>query len=471
MILTVLIVYVLAMLAIGFWANRYNKDMTDFLLAGRRLGLVLATATLTATYFGGGYVLGLGEYAYVHGWIAIWQAIGGGVGFILVGFMAYRMRELAFFTVPDYLSYRYGGNEVRVLSALLSLVALVGILGAQVLACRSALGIVGVGNSLGLVLSPLIFVAYTAVGGLWAVTLTDFVQVLVASIGVFAAAIFVLNYLGGYGAMVGKVTAQGLAGPHFFELFGGDVPLAMWLMIPMAMYTLIGQDVYQRIFAAKDAKTSRASCVLSGILITVICLFPVLIGLSARALFPDLTQSGEAVPRVITTMFHPIFAGLVLAAVLAAIMSTADSILSAGVSHIIKDFYIETLHRSSSGEQDQKKLLSLSRLWTVILGIGSIAFATAVPRIVDILTYSYFLYTGGVFVPVVGGILWKNATREGAIAGIVVGALTAVIGIVAHLQMWGIPMEIYTSVFSAVAFVIVSLATQKQKVSARMEGA
>ena len=232
--LTVLIIYMIIILGIGIWAGRYNKNMTDFLLAGRRLGLLLATFTLVATYFGGGYFLGLSSYAYEHGWVALWQAIGGGVGLILVGFIAFKMRELQFYTVPDYLHYRYGGKTIRVLSAGLSLIALVGILGAQVLATRAVLAMVGVQSDLGLVLAALLFVIYTVIGGLWAVTLTDFVQVSIAAIGAIIAAAVALSKTGGFQNLVSSVTAQGV-GDGFFTLSGGDFSLVMWLALPMMM--------------------------------------------------------------------------------------------------------------------------------------------------------------------------------------------------------------------------------------------
>ncbi|AFV12227.1 sodium:solute symporter [Thermacetogenium phaeum DSM 12270] len=458
MLLTVLIVYVIFVLAIGIWAGRYNKSMTDFLLAGRRLGLLLATFTLTATYFGGGYFLGLSSYAYDHGWVALWQAIGGGLGFILVAFVAFKMRDLAFYTVPDYLEHRYGGKTIRVLSALLSLIALVGILGAQVLATRAVLAMVGVESNIGLILAALIFVGYTVVGGLWAVTLTDFVQVSIAALGAVIAAVVAVSRAGGYQSLVATVTAQGV-GEGFFTWSGGDISLVMWLTLPMMMYTLIGQDVYQRLFATKDGKTARTAGILSGLAIVVICIFTVLIGLAAKAIFPDLADSSQAATTVISSFFHPVMAGIILAAVMAAIMSTADSILTAGTSHIIRDFYMEVFGVKEEG--NEKRLLALSRLWTLILGVGSIFFALAIPSIIDILNYSYFLYTGGVFVPVVGGILWKRATRQGAVAGLLVGAAMAVIGLITKLNVWGIPVEIYSGIVSAVVFIIVSLATRQ----------
>jgi SSS family solute:Na+ symporter len=128
MILTIIIIYLSIILAVGFWANKYNKGMTDFILAGRRLGLGLATFTIAATYFGGGYVLGLAEAAYQNGIVAWWFGIGGGVGLILTGFLAGKVRAMNIYTIPDFLERRYGGRLFRPLIAVITVITFTGIL-------------------------------------------------------------------------------------------------------------------------------------------------------------------------------------------------------------------------------------------------------------------------------------------------------------------------------------------------------
>jgi SSS family solute:Na+ symporter len=146
LILTIIIVYLVILLAVGFWANRYNKDMTDFILAGRRLGLGLGTFTIAATYFGGGYVLGLGEAAYQNGLVVWWFGIGGGLGLILTGFLAGKVRAMNIYTIPDFLERRYGGRLFRPLIAIITIITYTGILASQILATKAALSIVGLGT-------------------------------------------------------------------------------------------------------------------------------------------------------------------------------------------------------------------------------------------------------------------------------------------------------------------------------------
>ena len=134
MLVSIVSVYLIAMLALGVWCSRTRiAGATDFLLAGRRLGVVMGAGALAATHFGGGAVLGGAEYAYTYGASGAWYGISTGVGLLVLGlFTASRFRALALFTVPDYLAGRYGGRVIRIIAALLALAALVGILAAQV---------------------------------------------------------------------------------------------------------------------------------------------------------------------------------------------------------------------------------------------------------------------------------------------------------------------------------------------------
>lgn len=455
--LTVLIVYFVLMLGVGFWANKYNKNMTDFLLAGRRLGLGLASFTLAATYFGGGFVIGIGEMAYDKGLVAWWNGLAGGIGLILVGLMAKKMRDLALYTVPDYLSNRYGSSVIRAITSILSMVALVGILAGQVSAARNVFAILGVNPTVGAIIAAVIFVVYTAIGGLWAATITDFLQISIAAVGCIVASVAIILSTGGWGATQALInTTQ--PPETYFSIAGGDgFAFILWLTLPLILYTFIGQDVYQRIFACKDGKTARNSCIVAGVMICAITLFPALMGMSARGMFPDLPSAGQAVPVLISSALPPILAGIVLAAIMAAIMSTASSILTAATSHVINDVYVELIHKGV--EQEDAKLLKLSRIWTLVIGVLAILFSTLVPQIVTLLLMSYTLYTSGVFIPVVGGFIWKGATRQGAMAALIVGTIIAVASI-AGVSFFGIPTEIFSGLVCLAVFVVTSLCTR-----------
>lgn len=458
MILLIIVLYMVAMLLIGWWASKYYiKGMTDFLLAGRRLGVLLGAFTLAATHFGGGAVMGGGEYGFKYGISGAWYGVSCGIGLLFLILTAGKFRALALYTVPDYLEQRYGGKAIRVLGALLSLIALIGILAAQVLAARNALSIIGLKGNTGAIIATLVFIIYTTTGGLWAVTLTDFFQLALAAIGVIIGTLVVLAKTGGFAGLTSALTSKGVD-PSFFSFWGMGTASIMWLLLPTVMYTLIGQDFYQRLFATRDPKTAKGAALLGGIILVIISFFPTIIGMGAKALSnEDLGRM--SVPWVLQNLMHPVLGGIVLSAILAAIMSTADSLLTAATSHIVKDLWIETFKADEIREEG--KLLNLSRVFTFIVGVLSLIIALIVPGIIDALIYSYTMYTAGVFIPVIGGILWKGATKAGAIVSLLGGAGVALYGILTGTELFGAPAEIYSALISLILFILVSMVTKK----------
>ncbi|ACL68820.1 sodium:solute symporter family protein [Halothermothrix orenii] len=459
MVLTTVIVYMLLLLAIGYWANRKIKGLTDYLLAGRRLGLWLTAGALAATHFGGGMVVGGGEYGFIHGFSGAWYGISCGIGLLFLSFLtAGKFRDLSLYTVPDYLAHRYGGKTVRVLGAILSVVAIIGIIAAQVLAAKSALAILGIKGNAGAIIATLIFIIYTVLGGLWAATITDFIQVIIAGVGTVIAASMVLSNTGGLSGLKESLSTVS-PGVDYFNLFGFGWTTILWILLPTVMYTLIGQDFYQRLFASKDGITARKASFIGGIFLIIISFFPVITGMGARMYFPEMTDASMALPRLVQELFPLGLGAVFLAALLAAIMSTADSLLTAGTSHLIKDFWFEVFNRGQ--DRDKGQILTISRVTTGVLGLLALIIALLVPTVIDALIYSYTMYTAGVFIPLIGGVLWRGATRKGAISAIFAGSLVAITGILTGFEAWGIPVEVYSAVISLVFFVVISLADKK----------
>ena len=157
----------------------------------------------------------------------------------------------------------------------------------------------------------------------------------------------------------------------------------------------------------------------------------------------------------------PAFAGVTLAAIIAAVVSTADSILTAATSHVVNDFYVRYICKDDSQDPKvQKKLLRISRFATLIIGILSVIIALAIPSVLTILNSSYTLFTAGVFAPVVCGLLWKKATKAGAYAGLISGLVFVALGW-SGFSFFGIPSDIASSLLSVVVLIIVSLVTYK----------
>ncbi len=459
MIVTIVTIYLAAMLAVGVWCSRTRvTGVTDFLLAGRRLGVVMGAGTLAATHFGGGAVLGGAEYGYTHGLSGAWYGISTGIGLLALGFLTARaFRKLALFTVPDYLERRYGGKAIRLVGAVLSLAALVGILAAQVNAAGRAFEILGIGGPLAPVLAVVVFVTYTALGGLWAATISDMVQLAIGAAGVAIAAAVVWVRASAGGGLTALLEANGVSS-SYFSAFGDGPSFVLWLLIPTVMYTLIGQDFYQRLFATRDATTARRAALIGGTFLILVSVLPALVGMGARALAGVPMEPGGALPWVLRELMHPALGGVILAAILAAIMSTADSLLTSATSHVVNDIWIETLGRSG----DESRLLALSRWITVAVGALALVLGLILPGIVTTLIYSYTMYTAGVLVPVIGGVIWKRGTRAGALSAAVAGSAVALFGLTTDLDLAGFPTEVYSALVSALVFVVVSLSTARR---------
>lgn len=464
--ITVLLAYFAVIFLVGVYAVRFIDDTTDFLLAGRRLGLMLATATLCATHFGGGFVMGSGEWGFEHGVSGIAYAAGVGLSLVVLGLVAARrMRRLAMFTVPDYLALRYRSDTVRVLGALLSLVAIIGIIGAQVWAAQAALSILGLDPTRAAIAATALFIAYTALSGLWGVTLTDAVQLAIVFIGVPLAAIMALGEIGGLdGIRAGIESLEPVeSADRFFSPLGAGLGLVLAAIVPTMMYTLIGQDFYQRLFAARDESIARRSAILAGLLLVVFAVFPVLTGMAARGLFGSDIDAAQAIPMLISDTLPDLAAAIVIAAIIGAIMSTADSLLMAGTSHVTNDLYLRLFRPDL--EIDSRRLLVLSRIVTIVIGALSLWMALAFEAIIGLLLMSYTLYAAGVFIPVVLGLYWRRGNAAGAIAAIVGGSTVGIAGELTWIEfsrlplIGGFPVIVTGALVSLLLHVLVSLLT------------
>lgn len=460
--LAIIVLYLAAIFGVGIYCNKFNNNVDDYLVAGRRLGVGLATGTLVATYFGGGYVIGVGGEAFTNGMTAYWSPVAGAVGILAVCLILKKMEGMKLYTVTEIVEHRYNSPLLRLLTTILSLLALLGILAGQVTSAGSILASLGFGSTtVCAIIVAIFFIGFTAFGGLWAVTVTDFIQIVVAALGLIGATIAVITHNGGWDAVAAKIAETNVPDNYFNLLQGTEPSYVLWLILPMFIYTLIGQDVYQRLFAAKDTKTAYISAILSCIILLVICAFPVLLGMSARAMFPELELASLAVPTVIRAVLPPVLSGFALAAIIAAIVSTADSILTAATSHVVNDIYVRHFNKDDvDAPETQKKLLNMSKIMTVVVGAVSVVVALAIPSVLALLNYSYTLFTAGVFTPVVAGLLWKKATKAGAFAGLISGLLFVALGW-SGVSFFGIPTDIASSLLSMIVLVVVSLITYK----------
>jgi len=473
-------IYMALTIIIGWWASKRVKNLADYIVAGRRLGLALVVGTVLATWFGGGTVLGGSSMAYIFGLRGvIMDPIGAGVCVILFGlFFASILRKLRYLTIADFFRVRYG-RTMEILSTIVNIIAYMGWLGALLVAFSSVFQVLlGLTFEQGVWLGTIVTIIYTFLGGMWSVTLTDFIQMVLLTIGMLFMIPYVAQAAGGWGVIAEKISLDNysiLPGPNwgylgYIGLFGFMFYLSSWLV--QGIGALSCQDLVQRGLSAKDEKTARIGSIIAGIGYITLGLVPALIGIWGRLVVPDIENPDLIIPtlavKVLPTPIFVIFA----VGLLAAIMSSADSALIIPPSMIAQN--LVPMIRPKVRE---KVKLLLARILVPIIGVVSLLIALYAATIYFLMNLSWELILMVQGIPFILGLYWKKANRSGALACVAVNLAVWVTLIFMTLPYtleveegvfeWAIWDSIYIAAVPALAlgiitFIIVSLLTQKR---------
>jgi len=447
MILAIVIVYLVFICALGVYLRRRIHRFEDFIVAGRSAGLLVVAASFVGSHFGGGMTVGGAELGALNGLSGVWYGLACGFSYLLLLVIVRKIYALKLMTIADVLEHAYGTKRVRALFAIVAFAGTIGIIGGQILAGGAMFATFGLSQEIGGVIMFVIIVAYCALSGLYGVMVTDVIQVAIGGFGIVLGTVLAVNKIGGLSRLA-ALPAQELS------FFPADMSTLVWLVVPTTLLGLVSQPSYQRVNACKDEKTAFRAPLLGALVVMVLAFFPVLAGMCASILWPDLDPA-MAVPQLLKEVFPPVVAAIFIAAILAAIMSTADSVLLAGVANVVRDIYQQILRPDAT----DKELLRLSTIATVLIGLGALGVTYLVPRIIDLFLLSYAIKVCGGLVPVVGALVWKKGTEQGAWASLIVG-----VGFVAlsTLKVIDIPYHYVVGLVPAlVVYVSVSLLTRK----------
>ncbi len=427
--------YIIVMIGIGFWSSRKVKGMNDFLVAGRRLPLWMATATLLATWFGAGSSMGVAATVYQDGIGGVLaDPFGASISLVLAGiFIVGLLRRLKCLTVTDIVERKYG-KWAGVYTSLWMIPVYIGWLGAQMLGIGTILHILtGIDENYGTLIGAGVVLIYTFAGGMWAVTLTDVVQVSLIVIGLFIIVPGAIFEAGGWDAMTSRLTAEDLSlwiRPAT-DAAGNAVPLTHtdWVYyfgnwIVMGLGCMVGQDLIQRSLASRNEKIAVSSAVMSGFFYAAIGLVPITIGFAARTVLAkyNISTSGDVENQVLPQMaiivlgqIHPLLLTLFLAALVSAIMSSADSSLLAGSSLLCNNVIGSIWPRLSD-----RRLLVLTRVSTVFLTVIALILAWKVESIYSLMINSWASQLVVIFIPVVTALYVPKASKNAAWAAMAV---------------------------------------------------
>lgn len=445
----ILIVYLGIMLAIGIYGRKFAGNMEDYLAAGKQGTMIMVTASFMASHIGSGFVIGGAE-----------KGAAGGISGVMFGFActlsylafalivsrrAYRGEHL---TIPDYLDKRYEHKSIEISFAVINIFASIGIIGGQIMAGQRLFQAIGMNGLIGAVVTTLIVIGYASISGLWGVMMTDVIQVSVVIIGLIATGIYIL-VSGGW-----ELITSGLPAQAFNILPSTSTELIM-ILVPTTLYGLISQPSFQRVRASKTEKIAIAAPVVGGLLLIPIAFLPVLIGMYGRVLFPEAAM-GVVFFKVLMEVFNPLFAGIVIAAVLAAIMSTADTMLMGVTAHVIHDLY----EKHINPDVDQKKLAKIGVYTTFGVGILGLITAVSFTNIISLLSFTYTILVSVTLAPVLLGMLWKGGNDQGAIVSMIVGFVTIMLN---RFGVFTLSHTIFAVVPSFIAYILVSIMTKNKK--------
>ncbi len=414
-----IVVYLAFMLFIGFWSSRRITGMSDFLVAGRRLPLWMATATLLATWFGAGSSMGVAAEVYSNGvGGVIADPFGASLSLLIAGvFVVGMLRRAKCMTVTDIVSRRYG-KWAGIYTSLWMVPVYIGWLGAQMMGMGTLLHILtGVNMYWGILIGAAVVLFYTMTGGMWAVTLTDVVQVSLIVCGLLLIVPGAVQEAGGWDVLTTRIPARewSLApGEDVSGLQGWSYYIGSWLV--MGLGCVVGQDLIQRSLASKTEKIAISSSVMAGFLYLGLAMVPITIGFAARFVFAKygIEVSGSLDNQVLPNMaililnrLSPVVLVLFLSALISAIMSSADSSLLAGTSLLVNNVI-----RPACPTISDRMLLRITRITTVLLAVVALVLALKVDSIYRLMINSWCSQLVIVFLPVITALYVKRASSN-----------------------------------------------------------
>ncbi|TCP31589.1 SSS family solute:Na+ symporter [Scopulibacillus darangshiensis] len=467
-------IYMIGMLLIGYWSYRKTSTLSDYMLGGRGLGPAVTALSAGASDMSGWMVMGLPGAMYASGMSSLWLPIGLTLGaYVNYLVLAPRFRtytEVAndSITIPDYMENRFEDkkNILRLVSGIVILIFFIfytssGMVSGGTL-FESAFGF---DYRVGLILTTVVVVAYTLFGGFLAVSMTDFVQGTIMFVALILVPIVAFTDIGGFQPMVEDIRS---VDPSLLNLFKGTSFLGIISLFAWGLGYFGQPHIIVRFMAIKSVKELKAArrIGIGWMIITLIGASATgLIGISYFVQHGGKLNNPETVfIQFSNVLFNPYIAGFLLAAMLAAIMSTISSQLLVTSSAVTEDFYKTFLRRNAS----DKELVLIGRL--AVLAVALIAFwlsYTPNDTILELVGHAWAGF-GSAFGPaILLSLYWKRMTKWGALAGMVVGGLTVII----WLQIPGLADKIYEMIpgffLSLLAVYVVSLLSKEPSASVK----
>ena len=442
LVITIVIIYMIIMLFIGWYSSKKISSNEDFMLAGRRLGPLLMAGTLAATEIGGGSSLGVVEKSFGDwGLDANWYVTTMGIAFIILAILAPKFRQAEVKTVPEYFRRRYG-NKSGLITSIIMILPLIGLTASQFIASSTIVSVMlGWDYKVAVTIVALVVTIYSVLGGLWSVTMTDFIQVFLIVIGMIIAIPYALSTAGGFNMVKANVPEE------TFQLFKGVSLVEIVSLIMYVASFTVGQEAVSRYYTARDSKAAVQGSIISAIINFMYAFIPTILGIITLALInmgkleeSIILENGAyyALPHLAMKTMPVVIVGLLFSGIISATMSSADSDLLGAGSIFANDIYKIYIRKEASSDE----VMRTTQITMVIVGVFGwfIAF-TNTSSIISILMFSFSLRAAGSFFPYIFGLYWEESSEAGTIASLISGS-TVVLGF-QYIPMLSKLSEIY----------------------------
>jgi len=412
-----ILAYLLANLGIGLWASRRISTTQDFVLAGRRLPLVLAASATFATWFGSETIMGAPTEFVENGILGVIEdPFGASLCLLLVGlFFARRFYKMNIITFCDFFRLRYG-RYAELLSALLIIPSYFSWIAAQLLAMGIVLKVVLGWPLITCILgSSVIVIFYTIWGGMWSISITDFVQTVMIIVGLIIVAAVLYEKVGGFTPLIE-------AAPKGFFKFYPDFTFkasveyfAAWITIGLG--SIPQQDVFQRVMSAKSANVSVKATLLSSLMYLTVALLPLFIGLCGHHLYPETGKDGQLIiPNMVLRHMSLPLQIVFFGALVSASLSTTSSAIMAPAAVLG-----ENIFKFFNPALTDQQLLRIIR-WGIVIITGICIFmAVRGDSIFELVAESSAFSLVSLFVPLAAGLYWKVTNELGCIISMLAG--------------------------------------------------
>lgn len=482
-------IYFMCIIFVGYLMRSKNKGAEDFLVGGRSFGLLFNSGTLAACWLGGVLIIGVPGTLYAFGYWdseAGWGAVvslGSALCLVIAGFFYMkRLWQLKLLSLGDFYYKRFGKTAGGLATILMCFTFTLWIAVQIIAFAKVGASLIGFSLSMWIIISMAVICTYTILGGLWAVCLTDIIQVSIVTISMLILTPVAVSMVGGWDAFVAAFPTQKLDIFPAEKNFDGFAPwLAAWLIVGFG--SIASPDLMQRAFSAKSGKIAKYSAFCAaGIFMLVLVIITILTFATVQMMELGAVDSSflEDDPELLIPMVFQqlmpaplviIFLGAVLAAVMSA-AATANIALAGVISkNLIKDMFVP--------DMSSYTLMQVTRFVVLCVGIIAVYFAIELPSAYLLASMGFDLILSCLFVPLTLGLYWKKANGYGAVAGMIGGALFRIVGagLVNGFNMEGIGSPTDTwyyftlggPVASLICMVVISLLSQKASAPIELE--